>query len=155
MRRVGLVAPKEASTAARTRERAGAPRLAGWPLTLATGLAAAVPVIASVVRAVAAGWVPAGDQGIIATRAYDVFSSHAPLLGQYSQASTVTGRPLYSPGPMLYWLLAVPARLGGFEALTVAMAAVNVLAIVGAVAIARRRGGLPLMLAAAAALGLM
>jgi hypothetical protein len=145
---VTVVAPKEAAPARAT-------RLTGRPLTLVTGLCAAAPVIASLVRALADGWVPAGDQGIIATRAYDVFSSHAPLLGQYSQASTVTGHPLYSPGPLLYWLLAAPARVGGFAALTLTMAAVNALSIVGAVALARRRGGLPLMFAAAAALAVM
>jgi hypothetical protein len=39
---------------------------------IATGIAASVPVISSTVKAVQAGWVPAGDDGIIATRGWDV-----------------------------------------------------------------------------------
>jgi len=45
---------------------------------LAAGLAAAIPVISATVNAVRAGWVPAGDDGIIATRAWDVLTSHTP-----------------------------------------------------------------------------
>src|SRR5438874_711064 len=87
------------------------------------GAAASLPVIVATVRALRAQWMPLGDQGIIATRAYDVLSTHAPLLGQYSEASTVTGQPTYSPGPLLYWLLALPARIGQPASLTLTIAA--------------------------------
>jgi hypothetical protein len=98
---------------------------------------------------------PVGDQGIIATRAYDVFSTHMPLLGQYSEASVSAGHAIYSPGPMLYWLLALPAYSGVAATLTLTMAAMNSAAIVGSVALARRRGGLPLMFATAVAVALL
>src|SRR5947209_15078823 len=123
--------------------------------TLLAGLAVALPISVSTIRGVAAGVVPTGDRAIIALRAYDVFSSHTPLLGQYS-ASTVLGRHVvHSPGPMLYWLLALPARFGPASSPALVMAIVNVLAVIAVVALARRRGGNGLMLAAAAAIVLL
>ncbi len=123
---------------------------------IAAGFAAAIPVVNSTVRAVRAGWVPAGDDGIIATRGWDVLTSHTPLVGQYSEAGLVVhGQVMHSPGPMLYWLLALPARFGGVTSLAATMGAVNTLAIVGAVALARRRGGLILMFATALGIALM
>lgn len=124
-------------------------------LTIVVGLCAAGPVIVSTTRALIDGWMPAGDQAIIATRTYDVFTSHTPLVGQYSDATTVTHDTLHSLGPMLYWLLALPARFGSPETLALTMGIVNTLAIVGVVALARRRGGCALMFAVAIAVALM
>ena len=122
----------------------------------AVGLAAAIPVISSTIKAVQAGWVPAGDDGIIATRGWDVLTSHTPLVGQYSEAGLVIhGQVMHSPGPMLYWLIALPARFGSVTSIAVTMGAVNTLAIVGCVALARRRGGLVLMFATAVGIALM
>jgi hypothetical protein len=119
------------------------------------GLAAALPVIVTAVRSIVDGWVPLADQATIATRAYEVFTAHTPLVGQYSFASRAVGRLTYDPGPVLYWLLALPARFGGAPALSAVMALFNTAAIVGSVALARRRGGLPLMYGSAAAIALM
>jgi hypothetical protein len=130
-------------------------RLGRRALTLATGLAAAVPVIVATVKAVRDSWIPGADQAIIATRAYDVFTSHPPLVGQYTLAGEVTGRVTHSLGPMLFWLLALPARLGGPASMTWTMGALNTLAIVGVVILARRRGGIVLMFATAIAVALM
>ena len=124
-------------------------------LTLAAGLAAAIPVISATVKAVQAGWVPVADRGIIATRAHDVFTSHAPLVGQYSLAGEVTGRVTHSLGPMLFWLLAPAAYNGSDAGMTVTMGAFNTLCIVGAVSLARRRGGRVLMVMTACAIALM
>src|SRR5271169_3047385 len=125
-------------------------------LVLGTGLLAALPVISSTVKAVRAGWLPAGDDGIIATRGWDVLTAHSPLVGQYSEAGLVIhGQVMHSPGPMLYWLLALPARFGSVTSLAVAMGAFNTLAIIGCVALARRRGGLILMFATAIGIALM
>jgi hypothetical protein len=123
-------------------------------LTLGVGLVAAAPVVASTIRALAAGWMPVADQGIIATRAFDVLTSNSPLVGQYTAASAVTGRATYSPGPLLYWLLALPARVGP-SGLVLAMGALNTAAIVAIVALARARGGAVLMLLTATALAVM
>jgi hypothetical protein len=143
----------------RRRERDGAarrrPAAAERLLTLATGLAAALPVIASTARAVADGWLPAGDQANIVTRAHDVFTARTPLVGLHSDVSVVTHHAVYNLGPMLFWLLALPARIGSPVALTITVGVVNVLAVVGAVALARRRGGRLLMFMTAIALAVM
>jgi hypothetical protein len=101
------------------------------------------------------GWQPVADRGIIATRSFDVFSSHVPLVGQYSFAGNVTGKLTYSFGPMLYWLLAPAAHVGAPGSFVLTMALVNVACVLGAVALARRRGGIWLMVAAAIGIGLM
>jgi hypothetical protein len=132
-----------------------ATKLGNGLLTLAAGLAAAIPVISATVKAVRAGWVPVADRGIIATRAHDVFTSHAPLVGQYSLAGEVTGRVTHSLGPMLFWLLAPAAYNGSDVGMTVTMGALNTGCIVGAVALARRRGGRVLMVMSAVAIALM
>jgi hypothetical protein len=124
-------------------------------LTLAVGLCAAGPIIASTLRALVDGWIPAGDQAIIATRAYEVLTSRSPLVGQYSDSTALTHHAVYSPGPMLYWLLAIPARIGAPGSLAVAMGLANAACVVGVVALARRRGGLLFMFAAALAVVLM
>jgi hypothetical protein len=122
---------------------------------IAAGLAASIPVLVSAIHAAVIGWQPAGDDGIIVTRAFDVLTSHSPLVGQYSESGYVTGQIVHSPGPLLYWLLAIPARFGSVSSIAVWMGIVNTLAIVAAVALARRRGGLVLMFAAAIAIALM
>lgn len=142
-----------------TRLRASLPgtaaKLGNDLLTLAAGLAAAIPVIDATVKAVQAGWVPVADRGIIATRAHDVFTSHAPLVGQYSLAGEVTGRVTHSLGPMLFWLLAPAAYNGSDTGMTVTMGVLNTGCIIGAVALARRRGGRVLMVMTAVAIALM
>jgi len=122
---------------------------------IAAGLAAAIPVLVSTAHAVSDGWQPAADDGIIVTRAWDVLTAHSPLVGQYSEAGTVTGQIVHSPGPLLYWLLALPAHFGSTASLAVTMGAMNTLAIIGCVVLARRRGGLVLMFAAAVGIALM
>jgi hypothetical protein len=97
---------------------------------------------------------PNGDRAIIATRAYDVFTSHTPLNGQYSASSVLLHQVIHSPGPLLYWLLAVPARIGP-AALAITMGAANAAAAVAVVLLARRRGGAGLMVTTAIALTLM
>ena len=129
--------------------------LAGWPLTVAAGAAAGIPVVASTVRAVRVGWEPTDDKAIIATRAYDVLTGHTPLVGQYSEAGYLIGQPTHDLGPMLYWLLALPARLGNPAGMAVTMGIVNLAAVLATVALARRCGGRPLMLATAAAIPVM
>ncbi len=129
--------------------------IAGWPLTLLAGLIAALPIVVSLARALSDLWMPAGDQGIIATRAYDVFSSHSPLVGQYSLVSEVVGHLTYSPGPMLYWLIALPARFGSPHTIALAMGIANALCAIAIVALARKRGGIVLMLVACVAVAVM
>jgi hypothetical protein len=112
-------------------------------------------VIAATVAATRAGWVPGADTAIIATRAHDVLTAHMPLVGQYTLAGKVTGQVTHSLGPMLFWLLALPANYGPPASLIWTVGALNTVAIVGAVALARRRGGLVLMFATGMAIALM
>ena len=102
-----------------------------------------------------AGWQPTDDKAIIATRAYDVLTRHPPLVGQFSMAGRVTGLAAHDLGPMLYWLLAVPERLGGPAAMAVTMGLVNAAAVVAVVALARTGGGTPLMLMTDVAVAIM
>jgi hypothetical protein len=122
---------------------------------IAAGLAASIPVLVSTVHAAEIGWQPAGDDGIIVTRGWDVLTTHSPLVGQYSESGYVTGQIVHSPGPLLYWLLAIPTRFGSVSSIAVWMGILNTLAIVACVALARRRGGLVLMFAVAIAVALM
>jgi hypothetical protein len=135
--------------------RRPATRLGEALLTLAAGLAAAIPVIVASVQALNDGWVPLADRGIIATRAHDVLTSHMPLVGQYTLAGEVTGKVTHSLGPMLFWLLALPAYYGSTVGMTLTMGALNTLSIVGCVALARARGGRVLMAMTALAIALM
>jgi hypothetical protein len=125
-------------------------------LVLAAGLAAALPIVVSTIRVVTDGWVPFADDALIATSALDVLTADSPLLGPWSSGySEITGHNTFHPGPLLFWLLAVPARAFGQGGLEVTIAAVNVACVLGVVALAHRRGGRPLMLATAVAAGLM
>jgi hypothetical protein len=125
-----------------------------WLIACAA-VAVAAPVIAAVIRALDAQYVVNGDEAIIAARAYDVFTDRLPLVGGFSTATYLVDEPAYHPGPLLFWLLALPARLSWTAALPVAMAAVNVAAAAGVLVLARRRGGDALMLATGAALVLV
>jgi hypothetical protein len=128
--------------------------LLGRGLVLLSALVASLPVIVSTGKAIDLGWVPSSDDGVIAVRAFDVLSGETPLLGQYSQASALIGEPLHNLGPLLVWVLAIPAQIGP-DAFLVVMGAINVACIVGVVVLARRRGGVPLVIAAAIALPLL
>src|SRR5205807_8535064 len=56
---------------------------------------------------------------------------------------------------MLYWLLAPAAHIGAPQSFVYTMATVNAACVLAAVALARRRGGVWLMLGAAVAIALM
>jgi hypothetical protein len=66
-----------------------------------------VPMIVALTR----GWVPTGDDAAIAFRALQTFSLHPPLVGLLSSAGAGLGHHLYDPGPLLFWLLAIPVRI--------------------------------------------
>jgi hypothetical protein len=125
-------------------------------VVLACGLIAASPIVVAMVHAITVRWVPHSDLAYTAVKSFDVFSSRTPLVGQWSSgASAAADHVAYSPGPLLFWLLALPTRWLGPSAPAVTAGLVNVAAVVGAVALARRRGGAPLMVATAVAIPLM
>jgi len=125
------------------------------PLTWVAVLIVLSPVLVALIRALDRGWAAEGDRAAVATRAFDVLSAQSPLVGAYSTSSTLIGHNTYSPGPLLYWLLALPAHLPGFLALPVVAAVVNGASLAGAVLIARRQAGEIFMLVAAVLLAVM
>lgn len=64
------------------------------------------PVVVAVARALATGWFPVGDSALLAIRAYDVGTSHHPLLGSWTSASLTLGVDVNNPGPLYADLLA-------------------------------------------------
>lgn len=102
-----------------------------------------LPVLGTGIRMVLEGWYPTFDDAVITNRAFDVFSRHSPIVGQFSLAGS-TGPSTHSPGPMLFWWLAIPARIGPTWAMPLWAAAGNAACFAGVVLLARRRGGLGL-----------
>jgi hypothetical protein len=74
---------------------------------LAVWLALLVPMVVVLTR----GWIPSGDDAAIAIRSYQTFTLHPPLVGLVSTIGTGTGNTVFDPGPLLFWLLAVPVRI--------------------------------------------
>ncbi len=91
-----------------------------------------------------------GDNAINELRIRDV-GNHAVLVGPYSRDGW------NHPGPLLYYLLAVPYRLFGSRSAGIVVGAliINALSAVGMVAIARRVAGRMLMIVTASAVGLL
>src|SRR5918998_6721797 len=118
-------------------------------LVLLAGLAAALPVVVAVIDALQDRWVPLADNGVIVLRSWDVLTDQSPLVGQFSTAKEEAVGDVYSPGPLLYWLLAIPVRLLGPDGVPLTMGLVNVASILGVVALARRRAGTAFMLVTA------
>lgn len=103
-------------------------------------------VLAWWVVGLAAGhWVPQGDNAVIAAKVHDVFSAHPPLQGQRS-TSSLTTPDVYAhhPGPIEFYLLALPYALSGFApvGLLIGCALVQSAFIVVAIRAARATGGL-------------
>jgi hypothetical protein len=65
-----------------------------------------LPIVVAVVRALVHGWFPIGDAALLAIRAYDVGTSHNPLLGSWTSASFALGIDVNNPGPLYPDLLA-------------------------------------------------
>ncbi|HEY1740036.1 MAG TPA: glycosyltransferase family 39 protein, partial [Acidimicrobiia bacterium] len=68
------------------------------------------PVLGEFIR-VWSNFYPTGDDAVEAIAAHNVFSVHTPLVGMYSGISD-PGKPfVYHLGPLVFWALAVPARV--------------------------------------------
>lgn len=80
-------------------------------IVLAPALALGAAVVAAVIRARADGWYPVGDNAFFALRSRDVFTEHHPLLGTWTSASQTLGFDVNNPGPLLFDVLAIPAKL--------------------------------------------
>src|SRR5207247_343770 len=76
-----------------------------------------VPFAVALVRAFRDGWVPSADEANVATRSLDVFSRHPPLTGLPSTSGWYGGNVQANhPGPIEFYLLAVPLRVLGRSA---------------------------------------
>ena len=101
-----------------------------------------LPILVATTRALARGWQPLGDQGILLVRARDVGTSHHPLLGTWTSASIVVGQQLNNPGPLYFDAIAPAVRLlGPWVGLAVGVMLVNMAASSLAVVAGRRVGG--------------
>lgn len=110
-----------------------------------TILAAVAPIVVATFRALARGWRPVGDNGILVLRARDVLTEHHPLLGSWSSSSTLIGDSdfhINNPGPLYSDLIALPSKLlGPTVGLAVGVMLINAAMVVLAVIVARRSGG--------------
>ena len=68
-------------------------------------------VLAPTVVQLERGWFPIGDNAFLASQAYQVFSVHTPLVGMFATGLQATGHQIRDPGPLEFWLLAIPVRL--------------------------------------------
>lgn len=85
-----------------------------WGVVLVAILA--VPLLVWSVSWTLQGWVPQGDEGWIALKTHDVFTAHPPLEGMRStSALTWPGVFAHHPGPMQFYLLAVPYAVTGYH----------------------------------------
>lgn len=100
---------------------------------------AAWPAVAAGLSALHLDWHPSGDWALLAMRIEDVGHT-TPLLGPYSRFGW------NHPGPLLFWVLALPYHLLGWSArsMLAATAFLNAASLAGTVALAWRRGRLPL-----------
>lgn len=126
--------------------------------TASSGLLALtlLPLLAAILHAWRAGWVPIGDHGLIELRAADVFTSNHPWLGTWTSASLTANTNFNNPGPLLFDALAPFVKLlGGSAGAVLGVAVINGAAIAIALwqgrVLAGRRGEL-LMAAACVSL---
>ncbi len=96
------------------------------------------PLIAAAVSLLGRQWHPASDLAIQVLQIDDVGGRHTPLTGVHSRYGWD------HPGPLLFWLLAPFDWLFGTTGILVGVAALNAAAVVGALVVARRRGGMTL-----------
>jgi hypothetical protein len=110
-----------------------------------------LPLVVMAIRVIAHDWPnPGGDLALIELRTRDV-GLHMPLLGSYGRYG------FNQPGPLWFYVLAVPYRLFGsrYAALQLGVLGVNAAAVAAIVVVARRRGGLVPMLLVAVLLGVL
>lgn len=99
----------------------------------------AIPLVVAMISLVGYRWHPVSDLALEALRVKDVGGRHTPLVGVQSRFGW------FHPGPLMFWLFAPFDRLFGETGLLVGEAVFNAAALVGALVVARRRGGLPML----------
>lgn len=93
-----------------------------------------------------ASWFPQGDEAIVALHTHDVFSAHPPLLGMRSTSNLSNpGVWAHHPGPMQFYLLAIPYAASGFSpwGLIVGSALISIILVAIAIVAGFRAGRWP------------
>ncbi|MBI2705175.1 MAG: hypothetical protein HYX32_07800 [Actinobacteria bacterium] len=121
-------------------------------VAIASALVALIlgPLVLLAVHAGTIEWIPGGDRAVIELHVRDV-GQKTPLVGPYSRYGWS------HPGPLVYWVLAIPYRVLGSasSALLSATVVLNLVSVAGTLAIAWRRGRLPLLAMTALAISLL
>ncbi len=76
-------------------------------LRVVAHLAAWLPIIIGPLRLIRGGWRPVGDEAAIALRSWNSLTAQGPMVGQ----ATRLAHGVFDPGPLEYWLLAIPVHL--------------------------------------------
>ena len=82
----------------------------GW-IRVASHLVVWATVLIPVITVLNKGWIAIGDNAAIASKAFESLSPSPPLTGLVTTASSGIGHILYDPGPLEFWLLAIPVHL--------------------------------------------
>ena len=83
------------------------PRSLTTVFRLAAHLAAWIPFAIGAIRSVQQGSPVIADGAVIALRSWDVLTPYGPLVGQATQLRNGA----FDPGPLQYWLLAIPVHI--------------------------------------------
>jgi hypothetical protein len=113
-----------------------APRADVWATALVC-----LPIAFNAVRAAASDWVPIGDDAYFTLRSMDVATPHHPLLGAWSSGSVGVDRSVNNLGPIQLDLLAPFTKLAPYGGTAIAVAIVNIAAIVATAWLLGRLGG--------------
>ncbi len=82
----------------------------GRTLRVASHLATWVVLVVPLIVVLSKGWVATGDDAAIAIRSHQALTFHPPLVGLATTAGSA-GHVLFDPGPLSFWLLAIPVRI--------------------------------------------
>jgi hypothetical protein len=98
-----------------------------------------LPLLIAIVSLIGYRWHPASDLALEVLRIRDVGGHHTPLVGVQSRLGWD------HPGPLMFWLLAPFDWLFGNTGILAGTAILNGAAVVGALFLAHRRAGLPML----------
>lgn len=121
-------------------------------------VAVMVPVLASAVTGIRSGWWPIGDEALTALSAWDVLHGHPPVMGPRTTTAFETGIETHHPGPILYYLLAIPSAIASGDpwGLLIGCVLITLALVVTGVGVTHRLGGLlPAACVGAAFLGVL
>ena len=96
-------------------------------------------LLAPMVRSMARGWRPLGDDATIAIGAWRALSLHPPLLGQLTSATG--GSNASDPGPLEYWLLGPFVHLDPGQGVLIGSALLCALILSVTIEVLRRTSG--------------